>query len=335
MKIHYFQRYHNKENVDTGNTLLLLSRLYSHSAHKFFIFLKTVLLSEQAEPELVFKLQEKREDSIPDATLTQESYKIVIETKLSEKFSTKQLRNHLTSFNNEKSKVIATLSPEELRGEILSEFKGILLKYNKKNKNINDTAIVHKHLTFEDIIKEIREILTEQDYEFSEILDDYEEYCYSQSLIKDGWKKMRAIVAGTTLEINKKLNLYYDNAERGFSSHDYLGLYSKKAVRAIGKICNTVIAKPVNGKIEIIQGNATNEQKMKIKAAIEDSVQYGYNLVLPRIYFFVEKFYETLFRKNTPYPIQKTKFFDLTEILDSTKLPSTDKIAELLKNKEW
>lgn len=34
MKIHYFQRYHEKENVATANTMLLLSRLYSYSSDK-------------------------------------------------------------------------------------------------------------------------------------------------------------------------------------------------------------------------------------------------------------------------------------------------------------
>lgn len=36
MRIHYFQRYHQKENVATANTMLLLSRLYSYSPNKFF-----------------------------------------------------------------------------------------------------------------------------------------------------------------------------------------------------------------------------------------------------------------------------------------------------------
>lgn len=35
MKIHYFQRYHAKENVATANTMLLLSRLYSYYSNKF------------------------------------------------------------------------------------------------------------------------------------------------------------------------------------------------------------------------------------------------------------------------------------------------------------
>ena len=38
MKIHYFQRYHTKENVSTANTMLLLSRLYQYSPIGFSFF---------------------------------------------------------------------------------------------------------------------------------------------------------------------------------------------------------------------------------------------------------------------------------------------------------
>ena len=86
MKIHYFQRYHEIENVATANTMLLLSRLYSYSSDKFFRFLKSEFFSDSFEPELVFTLQEKSVSSIPDATITQEGFKIVVETKLSDWF---------------------------------------------------------------------------------------------------------------------------------------------------------------------------------------------------------------------------------------------------------
>lgn len=58
MKIHYFQRYHEKENVATANTMLLLSRLYSYSSDKFFRFLKSEYFSDSFNPEIVFTLQE-------------------------------------------------------------------------------------------------------------------------------------------------------------------------------------------------------------------------------------------------------------------------------------
>ena len=79
MKIHYFQRYHEKENVATANTMLLLSRLYSYSSDKFFRVLRLEYSLDSFNPEIVFTLQEKSEESIPDATITQESFKIVVD----------------------------------------------------------------------------------------------------------------------------------------------------------------------------------------------------------------------------------------------------------------
>ncbi|QWV86967.1 hypothetical protein KQ224_02285 [Streptococcus parasuis] len=84
MKIHYFQRYHAKENVATANTMLLLSRLYQYSSDKFFRFLKSEFFSDSFEPEIVFNLQEKSVDSIPDATITQEQM-ITIADRISAK----------------------------------------------------------------------------------------------------------------------------------------------------------------------------------------------------------------------------------------------------------
>lgn len=112
MKIHYFQRYHSKENVTTANTMLLLSRLYSYSSDKFFRFLKSEYFSDRFEPEIVFTLQEKSEESVPDATITQEGFKIVVETKMSDWFHSDQLLRHLKSFKEERNKVLITIAPE-------------------------------------------------------------------------------------------------------------------------------------------------------------------------------------------------------------------------------
>lgn len=117
MKIHYFQRNHEKENVATANTMLLLSRLYQYSSDKFFRFLKSEFFSDAFEPEIVFNLQEKSVESIPDATITQESFKIVVETKMSDWFYTDQLLRHLKSFGDEKYKVMITLAPELMNPE--------------------------------------------------------------------------------------------------------------------------------------------------------------------------------------------------------------------------
>lgn len=132
MKIHYFQRYHEKENVATANTMLLLSRLYSYSSDKFFRFLKSEYFSDSFNPEIIFTLQEKSVDSIPDATITQESFKIVIETKMSDWFYEDQLLRHLNAFGDEKYKVMITLAPELMEENKKATFEKRIKEYNEK-----------------------------------------------------------------------------------------------------------------------------------------------------------------------------------------------------------
>ena len=76
------------------------------------------------------------------------------------------------------------------------------------------------------------------------------------------------------------------------------------------------------------------EHAKKIDKAIEDGKKYEYVLDSTR-YFFVDKFYETDFPKITPRAPMGSRMFDLTEVLQIDKLPKTEEIAGLLKQKSW
>lgn len=116
MRIHYFQRYHQKENVATANTMLLLSRLYQYSPDKFYRMLGALMELDEFEPSPVFTIQEKDELSVPDATISQEGFKVVVETKLGDTFNLNQLENHLAAFTDEvANKVLVTLAPRPMR----------------------------------------------------------------------------------------------------------------------------------------------------------------------------------------------------------------------------
>lgn len=337
MKVHYFQRYHAKENVATANTMLLLSRLYQYSSKKFFEFLKSEFFeNSDFEPEIVFNLQERSIDSVPDATITQESFKVVVETKMSDWFYSEQLEKHLNSFDSEKFQVIITLAPELMSNDKKAEFEQNLTEYN----SLNNKRILHLNTTFESIANAIQEVIGDRDDEMQEILDDYLQYCYHDKLISgvDSWKIMRVKLAGTTLKFNMSQDVYYDKAERGFRAHDYIGLYKNKCVCAIGKTCAQITAIEVDNQMryEVEYGELTEERKQKIEDAIVNGEKYGYDLRnYKHRYFFVEKFYETEFKKTTPRAPLGARVFDLTEVLNSKTLPTTQDIAELLKTKTW
>ncbi len=331
MKIHYFQRYHQKENVETANTMLLLNRLYTYSPNKFYRLIKN-FLPQNAEIEMELELQKKTKNSVPDAVISQPSFKIVVETKLNGNFDIPQLIGHLDAFENEKYKVLLTLDPKPMKEQIRNKLQNVLYKYNEDN----NTNISHFNTTFEEILKNIEAIIDERDYDMQDILQDYSEYCYSEGLIPDSWKRMRVQLAGTTLDINKKLNLYYDSIDRNFSEHDYLGLYNQKSVRAVGKITAIILNKFENGEWIYVpeKGTLTDDIKNKIFEAREDAKKYGYDMTNSR-YFVVDEFYETDFKKETPYAPMGSRMFDLTDVLGTDKLPSTKDLADQLRKKTW
>lgn len=148
---------------------------------------------------------------------------------------------------------------------------------------------------------------------------------------------MRVQLAGTTFDFNVRENLYYDNLERGFRAHRYLGLYKNKSVRAVGEVIAIITGtKDQNGIVtyQAELGELTEERKMSIERAILDSKKYGYNLDSTR-FFFVKQFYETDFRKTTPRAPMGTRVFDLTTVLGTTEIPDTEQLARLLSQKTW
>lgn len=248
MQIHYFQRYHSKENVDTSNTMLMLSRLYNYNADKFFSMLNSLILGEDESPEITFDLQVAGDESVPDAVISQKSFKIVVETKLYNQFDKQQLINHLAQFGAEDIKVLLTIDPRPMKQQLFDEMTVELKKYNSENMERLIHPIKHVNLTFEQLVEAMEDIIDDRDTEIISVLDDFKKYCFDEKLIPDGHKWMRAIVAGTTFQDNMDLNLFYDQESRKFSEHGYIGLYKDKSIRAIGKLKKTIIAVEVEGK---------------------------------------------------------------------------------------
>ena len=339
MKVHYFQRYHQKENVVTSNTMLMLSRFYEYNSEKFFSLINNLILKEDETPELTIELQQSKNgnESIPDAIISQPSFKIVIETKLNNHFEEDQLERHLKQFQDEDIKVILTLDPKQMKKEIKEKFDKYLNDFNEER--MGKTPIKHINITFKDLIEAMEEIIEDNDFGIKSIIEDFKSYCLDEKLFPDSDKWLRAIVAGTTIEDNIDLDLYYDNANRGYSEHGYIGLYNQKSIKAIGKLKKIIQATNINNEFEskVIMGEEiTQDEIRRIKEAMERSKKYGYNIG-ERLhnYFIVEKFIRTDFRKNSKNPIQKSKLFNLSKMLNLNKLPPTEEIAKILEGKTW
>lgn len=340
--VNYFPRYHGKENFHTANAMLLLSKLYEYSSVKFYEFLSQFFEDEnEVNLGLQIGLQESTKNgvSVTDASIRQESFKIAIETKRNAKsFDIDQLKRHLSTFEDEKYKLLITLSPDKITDA-----------QQKEITEICQNEVCHVHLTFAEIIENIKGIVDEYNDDFVDILDDYEKYCYEQELISRVQYRVDMRLTGGTFDQNKEFSLYYNGANKGFSNCAYIGLYKDKAMRAIGKLSKRCVVDVIdknktdfdisNLNIEQEIGTINNEDKEKIRLAILNSRYKDSLISRPHRYFLVDRYYDTYFKKTSNRAPMGNRIFDLCDVLGLTEKEfsqkTTEEIAELLKREKW
>lgn len=332
--VHYFQRYSQKENVVTNNTLLLFSRLYAFSPIRFESFLKEILEDAPIEVGVSFEQQIKNKSSVPDASFSQTSFEVIIETKLYQNYSETQLHNHLYTFENEKNNVLLHLSPSLPPSSFITKVKDDVNEFEKSN------SIKMKFIctTFEKIVSTFESVISEYDFEMKEIIDDYKEFCTHSKLLPRDNYLMRALTCGWTLDENFEYNLYYDPIARGYQNLKFIGIYSDKTIKGIGEIENIISASVENGEFRILEkmNKVTEDQKTRIIGVIKKAKgNNNWDISKDHKFFLVKKFYKTDYKKTTLYPIQRSKYFDLSNVLGLKKLPEVEEIAELLKSKGW
>lgn len=173
------------------------------------------------------------------------------------------------------------------------------------------------------------------------LIDDYEAFCNESGLIDNADSKIRVVLTGQTIEQNLQYNIYYNPSERGYQNSKYIGLYKNKAVRAIGEVACIADVKyqPESDNLEVIalmQGSLTEERIETIKKATTEAKEnYGYSVDEGRRFFFVEKYYETVYLKPTKGALMGTRYIDLEEVEGYKKEMSAAQVAKLLNGKEW
>ena len=332
--LQYFQRYYGKENTHSSNALFLLKRLYFYSPKKFYDVLSALFEEqgglENVAPEFVVQDTKNGKGSIPDFSIMQPSFKIVVEAK-EETFDINQLERHLIGLSNLKGyshKVLIALSP---KNDVQNQLNDLQEKYN-------DIIIVHKsYLDFYNVIIEVLDEI--KDLNFTEILDDYKEYCEQEGLIDYSDETLMVRLTGDTFDFNYQNGIYYDSAKQTPYGFRFLGLYKEQHVRAIGRIIKIVEAhtdengtiiygKPVLGK------SLTDEDKRKINLAIEDRKQRYHNGTIPHWHFIVEKFVDVINFKKKKYALYGKKKFYLKEDfgIQDIKKCTIDDIAAAMKD---
>jgi hypothetical protein len=327
-QVHYFQRYSQRENVDTNNTLLLLSRIQVEDPR----LLRDVLSALFSDSNLVLEigaqfLQQTASPggSIPDGTIYQTSFRLVIETKRSPHFSTEQLADHLSVFGTESVKLLILLTPERCAVTLpTAQERGV--------------QVVSR--SFSDIVAACRAAGLYDHIDLREIVEDYEQYCDESRLLSSEFDQMLVVPVSATLEDNLQLRLYYAPAERGYRKHRFLGLYTRKSVQAIGELENVVSVDVVGGTV-IVRSNAkpvTPEQEHRVQQATAMAPKHGYDISSGHTFFLVREFIESDFRKTSPGGLFGKRYFNLREELGlprGSELPSLLDVSKALRECSW
>ena len=216
-------------------------------------------------------------------------------------------------------------------------------------KSINQKIRIYNFnfvsITFSELLSSLQEIVDE--YPFNEELyrlsKDFYYYCSSMDLIKNVF---RIVPCNKSFELNEKYHLYFQPESRGYSNHQFTGIYTAKEVKYIGKVNKVFLAELTKeGKLttEKIsgEGEITTEEENRIISTIKEFPEiYGYGDISKVHIFFLfddNDFCPTEFKKTSKYGLLGSRLFDLKvdlEIENAEKL-STLEIAEKLNDITW
>lgn len=333
-RLHYFQRYDSKENWVTNSTLLLLSRLYHYDRLKFETSINSILAESNLSLNIGVKFtqQEWGQGSVVDGVISQDSFKIVIETKLYDNFSTDQLIRHLDALGDGHSqKILLALSKNKVSDSIRAEIIKTLQQDVYKDIKFAST-------TYEDIYQIISGNLSDYDLEMKEILDDYISLCNENGLTNLENRTMLAFTASESLNENFKYRIYYDPATRSHNSpFKYIGLYQNKTIVAVGKLQKIVYCDYDNGKLIATHNDdlsrLTQEEHQRIIETIENTDYY--DLAQGNKFFLVDEFYRTNYSKTSFSSLRAKRYFWLDEIEGFKDGMTAEQVAKLLNGKTW
>lgn len=334
-RVSYFQRYSQRENHVTNNTLLILRHFYQTSPQKV-----RDVFSELADADipigLTFQQQVKESSSVPDALISQEPLSIYIETKRGAWLDLSQLKRHIDSIsgsaNDRYTKILFGLTTEPIE-------KGVREELIRKSK---EAKIVFISITFMDLIQSLRNVCKDHEDNLTEVLDDYESYLEDENLLQVG-EVLSAFACGISLSENLQYQLYFQPS--GWPSKarsKFIGLYGNKTISHVAEISSVVVGYYSNEKdmfiVEKIEkGELSEAEECRIVKAGEACTYFGDFAEHSHRYYLFDEVHETNFRKSSPGPMRRLRIFNLADWLDYEKqrIYSAEDVATNLQGESW
>ena len=200
--------------------------------------------------------------------------------------------------------------------------KKILEPVIRKAKEI---GVAFWNVTFEELcdsLKDLAKGITKT--HLLRVIEDYAAYCTEMGLLLTGANTFKpdSFRAGILFKLNERWHVYYQLTERGYSNHNYIGIYNRKAVRLVGHIA-AIFDNMTNDKGEmqltLVSGTDRPYFHERIKGMIADTkTEVGWDLDSDVRFFCAEQFVPTHFEKTTSGGIQGPRFWDISAQAEKT-----------------
>lgn len=331
-KVSYFQRFSQRENHVTNNTLLVMRHFYQASPQKISAVLSE-LVGHDLAVGLTFEQQIKSSDSVPDALILQTPLNIYIETKRGGELDKKQIKRHIASIANKRKqhppKILIGLTQSPIKEDVKEELK----------KNAQRKKIIFATTTFSEIVNALRKQCSPYEKLLYDILSDYEKYLINEELMQIG-DSLTIVPCRKSKHENVKFGLYFDPARRPVRvKSKFFGIYDNRCVHYLADVKTVVVGtwtkKGGFALKSIEKGEFSKDQKKRITDAIVACTYYP-NFARERTrYYLFGEVCETEIRKTTRYGIRNSLILNMSKWLDynndPTKTYSTREAARLLE----
>jgi hypothetical protein len=309
--ISYFQRYSQRENHVTNNTLLVLRHIYQSAPAKFELVLRELLGQDKVSIGPSFRQQTRGAASTPDGSIVQAPFRLHIETKLGSALDPAQLVRHLDSIIAEK--VIGDAYLLGLAREAMPQVDAEAMRALAKASGVSFAS-----RSFADLVAALDAVCEEYDLALRAVLDDFIAFLASEKLLFDGDDWMLVAPCGTSFSENAKYGLYYDPADRPKRSPcAYFGAYRNKSIGLVGRIEAVLVCRYAGGAIEVVEterGAATPEALARIRGIMEETTYYDLRTDAHR-FWVMDELVETNLIKQDKGPIRGTQYLQISPLL--------------------
>jgi hypothetical protein len=125
---------------------------------------------------------------------------------------------------------------------------------------------------------------------------------------------------------------------KSYMPHEYIGIYTQKAVRLIGRVVAIYDSEAGAGgqmQLTLVDGIERPDFRERIKGMATDSKQkLGWDLSSDMRFFCADRFLPTDFEKVSSGGIRGPLFWDISEQVEKAGADDS-KLAELLRNQKW